>query len=508
MTKVTDYVGNWGVYQTYVYVLLFIPTFLDGSQSLISAFIYAIPNTRCFVPGVDSWDNESYELPLNLSHRLYLAPMKVAGKDSYCYYCPNVTDGVCTKDRAMLCNHGFVYDRSQYTSTLLNLVCQYAYMRDLLRALYMVGVLVGGLVLGTISDKYHEISCNAQLLMLQNTAHDSPYRYGRKTTLIITGLMQLVIANSMPFCQNYYLFALLRTLMGVLGVGTFLCGFIIEAAYSKALPDVCIPGHVQTRKASDSCKKAHFSSLYPGSKLFSDGPRFMTVAMELAEGNACIVAGIGMQMFWSVGALYLGLIAYLCRDWRWVQWACSIPMVIYIIFIWVLPESFRWLVAMGKTEKARKLMRTIVKVNRVHIPNAAIEDILSECTPEHSSTSVLEVFKHRTLFIMTMAMALSWAATTMAYYGLALNTSDLPGDDYINFAIASVVDIPSYILAIVLFAYVGRKYSLIAMYLLGGIFCILSGVMGNSVANLACGVIGKFFISASFAMIYNYTSEI
>ncbi|VDP14829.1 unnamed protein product, partial [Soboliphyme baturini] len=43
------------------------------------------------------------------------------------------------------------------------------------------------------------------------------------------------------------------------------------------LPDVTIPDHVETRKASDSSKKAHLSSLYPGSKFFGGGPRFMTV---------------------------------------------------------------------------------------------------------------------------------------------------------------------------------------------------------------------------------------
>ncbi|VDP21773.1 unnamed protein product [Soboliphyme baturini] len=50
-----------------------------------------------------------------------------------------------------------------------------------------------------------------------------------------------------------------------------------QRLYSKALPDVTIPDHVETRKAKDSSKKDHFSSLYPGSKFFSDAPRFMTV---------------------------------------------------------------------------------------------------------------------------------------------------------------------------------------------------------------------------------------
>ncbi|VDP11817.1 unnamed protein product [Soboliphyme baturini] len=46
---------------------------------------------------------------------------------------------------------------------------------------------------------------------------------------------------------------------------------------AMALADVSITKHVEKRKTSDSSKKTNFSSLYTGTKFFSDGPRFMTV---------------------------------------------------------------------------------------------------------------------------------------------------------------------------------------------------------------------------------------
>ncbi|VDP09880.1 unnamed protein product [Soboliphyme baturini] len=58
-----------------------------------------------------------------------------------------------------------------------------------------------------------------------------------------------------------------------------------QSLYTKALPDISIPDHVETRKTSDSSKKAHFSSLYPGSKFLSDGPRFTAVGKALDIPN-------------------------------------------------------------------------------------------------------------------------------------------------------------------------------------------------------------------------------
>jgi OCT family organic cation transporter-like MFS transporter 4/5 len=46
---------------------------------------------------------------------------------------------------------------------------------------------------------------------------------------------------------------------------------------------------------------------------------------------------------------------------------------------------------------------------------------------------------------------------TVVYYGLSLNTSNLGGDDYVNFAIAGAVEIPGYLLSYVALKKLGRR---------------------------------------------------
>lgn len=66
---------------------------------------------------------------------------------------------------------------------------------------------------------------------------------------------------------------------------------------------------------------------------------------------------------------------------------------------------------------------------------------------------------------------------TLTYYGLSLNTSWLPGNDYVNFILSGSVEFISYALCIPMMEYFGRRPSLITFFGVGGISCIVSGLV-------------------------------
>jgi sugar porter (SP) family MFS transporter len=45
--------------------------------------------------------------------------------------------------------------------------------------------------------------------------------------------------------------------------------------------------------------------------------------------------------------------------WRWMFWACSLPATLFFILMWFVPESPRWLVKSGKSEKAFNILKRI-----------------------------------------------------------------------------------------------------------------------------------------------------
>lgn len=60
------------------------------------------------------------------------------------------------------------------------------------------------------------------------------------------------------------------------------------------------------------------------------------------------------------------------------------------------------------------------------------------------------------------------------YYGLSWNTSNLGGNDYINFLISGLVEIPGYIALLLMLDRWGRKATLCYALLLAGVALLLT----------------------------------
>merc|ERR1719249_378053 len=79
---------------------------------------------------------------------------------------------------------------------------------------------------------------------------------------------------------------------------------------------------------------------------------------------------MGFEYFWVLGWLTLALWAYLIRDWRDLVFYTSLPSLISVVLIWLVPESPRWLVAGGRLEEAEEVVRQGAKVNCITLPES------------------------------------------------------------------------------------------------------------------------------------------
>jgi len=86
--------------------------------------------------------------------------------------------------------------------------------------------------------------------------------------------------------------------------------------------------------------------------------------MELIGSKWRTEVNILAAVPFSIGHCSLAGIAYLTRHWRYLQLAVSIPAVLLLSYIWIVPESPRWLLTTGNTDKAEKIIRHIATVNR------------------------------------------------------------------------------------------------------------------------------------------------
>lgn len=57
----------------------------------------------------------------------------------------------------------------------------------------------------------------------------------------------------------------------------------------------------------------------------------------------------------------LPIIAYFVREWRTLQLVTSLPWIIVAVYYWLIPESPRWLISVGKRKEAIAVLTKIAK---------------------------------------------------------------------------------------------------------------------------------------------------
>ncbi|KAJ8272778.1 hypothetical protein GJAV_G00093330 [Gymnothorax javanicus] len=80
------------------------------------------------------------------------------------------------------------------------------------------------------------------------------------------------------------------------------------------------------------------------------------------------------------GQLLMPGLAALCRDWQVLQAIIICPFILMVSYIWIFPESLRWLLSTQQYCRARRQMLRITRKNRVH--EADVDEIFSEVQNE------------------------------------------------------------------------------------------------------------------------------
>lgn len=89
------------------------------------------------------------------------------------------------------------------------------------------------------------------------------------------------------------------------------------------------------------------------------------ICMEIVGTKWRAAITVLYQIPFSLGHMSLAGIAYLFRHWQHLQLAISLPSIILLSYWWIVPESPRWLLAVGKQKAACKILKKAAKVNKV-----------------------------------------------------------------------------------------------------------------------------------------------
>ncbi|XP_056341146.1 solute carrier family 22 member 13-like isoform X1 [Oenanthe melanoleuca] len=210
----------------------------------------------------------------------------------------------------------------------------------------------------------------------------------------------------------------------------------------------------------------------------------------------------------AIGQMSVAGLSYGIRNWRLLEIAGSAPMFALFFYIWVLPESARWLVTKGRVEEAKKLLQKAAATNKRSLPPELLEQLKPE--KEVKSASLLDLFRKKNQRKVTLIMSCVWFADSIVYYGLSLSVTDFGLNIYLTQLAFGAVEFPARISCIFLLEWFGRKKVQGTLLLLSGLLClILTGIPEEQpLAITVLAVIGKFTSTAAFSTSYVYAAEL
>ena len=220
-----------------------------------------------------------------------------------------------------------------------------------------------------------------------------------------------------------------------------------------------------------------------------------------------------LDFWWPVGLLLATGLSWIFighsvggdSSWRWLFLAASFPAFLAFIARRSLPESPYFLARRGRDEEAAEVLTEITgKPVRANDFTA----------PEETESSARELVAPRWRG-RAVTTALIWIALNISYYGLFLwlpfvlqAEKDFSINVYLLLTLSALSQFPGYAAAIWLVERIGRKPTLAAFLILGGISAYAFAVADSESVYVTALFFVGFFNLGAWGAVYPYTAEL
>ncbi|XP_050688962.1 organic cation transporter protein-like [Eriocheir sinensis] len=256
------------------------------------------------------------------------------------------------------------------------------------------------------------------------------------------------------------------------------------------------------------------------------------LALEVCEPRHRSVVGIVVCCPWALGTMAWGGVAYLIRDWRWLQLAVNIPGLFLFPALWFLDESPRWLIVNGHFERAKEVLERAAKWNKKTLPpQEELEHLMvaiqrearvGQQAPEDRDRSgygkkawnwmlrLFVLFRTPRLRLVTLVLSLQFFLVALIFYGMSLNAVNYSADPFLYMTLSGLVEVPGYTLMAPLIARLGRKRPTIVLYSISGVVIVAVAFIppGHRWVVMTLALTGRMCISAAFQLLYLYSVEL
>jgi sugar porter (SP) family MFS transporter len=215
----------------------------------------------------------------------------------------------------------------------------------------LIGCVVGAVVSGVISDKF-----------------------GRKWPLLLSAILFTLSSFGTGAANTYLTFIIFRVIGGV-GIG-------LASALSPMYIAEVAPSHLRGRFVS-----LNQMTIVVGILAAQVINLLIAEKVPIGASDEFIRASWNGQM-----------------GWRWMFYACAVPSAAFVILTFFLPESPRWLIKAGKTEKAIPTLRKIGGELYAKEEVANIQATLNDVSEKFDYKTLLQP-KYRNVLIIGLVLA-------------------------------------------------------------------------------------------------------
>ncbi|KAF2361630.1 Major facilitator sugar transporter-like [Trinorchestia longiramus] len=217
-------------------------------------------------------------------------------------------------------------------------------------------------------------------------------------------------------------------------------------------------------------------------------------------------------VMWTLGMCLLPLVAWLARSWKLLSLITSLPFLLFAAGYWLLPESPSWLLSRGRVSETVKLLQTIAHRNNMPIPKDIEEQVAMLCGRGKQHHGPLQLLYTPTVRKRTLLLTVCYTCNNLFYYGLTYNIDNMSGNQFLNFFLFGITELPANFLGGWMVEVLGRRWSQASCFLMASVCAVASmsfldgeqSVWGTT----ALLTISKLFVTISFLVIYIQCAEI
>lgn len=224
------------------------------------------------------------------------------------------------------------------------------------------------------------------------------------------------------------------------------------------------------------------------------------------------VISILFHVPFNLGHLTLPVFAYFIRDWHYLQLAISLPTILLISYVWLIPESPRWLLTVGRVQESADVLKKAAECNR-RPTETILDDLVAfrqDISDPKSKGNILDLLRTPNMRLKTLVMWFNWCVCGLCFYGVSQYAGQIDGDIFFNVGLSAILEVPVLLVCIYTVRRFGRKKSIIFGNCFAGIGMLLISFVppDSSVIILICASCGIIGINLSFPALYLYSGEI